>query len=226
MDKNILEENLKRVFFEVNEAKVKFRKISDDIQIMAVTKTIDAADVNIAVDFGVTHLGENKVQEYLSKKDLYNKKADVQFIGHLQSNKVKYIIDSVSVIQSVDSLRLLAEIDKEAAKMQKIQEILFEVNIGEETSKSGFKKDELENILLESAKYSNIRVKGLMSIPPKENIEKYFFEMGELFVDIRSKNMDNNISVLSMGMSADYQIAIKYGSNLIRIGSAIFGARK
>ena len=134
-DFSYIDENLKKILFNVNEAAAKYRKSDEKIRVMAVTKTVAPEAVNHAVGLGIDLLGENRVQEYLSKKDFYSKNADVHFIGHLQTNKVKYIIDSVSLIQSVDSVKLAAEINKNALRVNKLQEILIEVNIGNEESK-------------------------------------------------------------------------------------------
>ena len=222
-----ISENYKQILFDLEEAKVKYRKSNDNIDIMAVTKTVPPEAVNYAIDCGIKHLGENRVQEYLTKKDFYFFFADVQFIGHLQTNKIKYIIDSVSVIQSVDSINLAQEINKQAEKYNIIKDILIEVNIGNEQSKSGVSYSETENLLFEISSLKNIKVKGLMTIPPVGCSENFFYKISELFIDIRDKKIDNIImSTLSMGMSADYVSAVKYGSNLIRIGTKLFGARK
>ena len=222
-----IDENYKSILFDVEEAKAKYRNVNEKIDIMAVTKTVDPEAINYAIGCGVNHLGENRVQEYLSKKDFYNSSADVQFIGHLQTNKVKYIIDSVSVIQSVDNLKLAQEIDRQASKLNIKKEILIELNIGNEVSKSGTTIEELETLLFQISEFKNISVQGLMTIPPIGSSENYFYKMNELFIDIRSKNIDNiYMRTLSMGMSADYQLAVKHGSNLIRIGTKLFGIRK
>ena len=175
----------------------------EQVQLMAVAKTVDPALVNVAVECGVRLLGENRVQEYESKKAQYDPRAQVQFIGQLQTNKVKYLIPEISMIQSVDSLHLANEVERIAARAGKGQDIL-----------------------LEAARKPHLHVCGLMTIPPKTDVEKYFFRMQKLFIDISAENMDNiDMHVLSMGMSGDYVEAIKYGSTLVRIGSALFGAR-
>ncbi len=225
-DFSYIDENLKKIFFNVNEAAAKYRKSDEKIRVMAVTKTVAPEAVNHAVGLGIDLLGENRVQEYLSKKDFYSKNADVHFIGHLQTNKVKYIIDSVSLIQSVDSVKLAAEINKNALRVNKLQDILIEVNIGNEESKGGIDKSQLQELLSEVSEMKNIRVKGLMAIPPIENPEKFLCDMQQLYIDISSENMDNiNMDILSMGMSNDYVKAIEYGSNLVRIGRGLFGPR-
>ncbi len=225
-DFSYIDENYRRILFEVQNAAAKYRNSEDHIDIMAVTKTVDPEAVNHAVRLGIGLLGENRVQEYLAKKDFYSKNADVHFIGHLQSNKVKYIIDSVSLIQSVDSIKLAYEIDKHAKRIGKIQNVLIEVNIGNEESKGGIGKPFLRDLLYEAAEMKNIQVQGLMTIPPSENSEKFLYDMQQLYIDISAENIDNiSMDILSMGMSNDYIKAIEYGSNLIRIGRGLFGPR-
>lgn len=222
-----ISENLKRIRFDIENAKAKYRKQDDVIRLMAVTKTVPYQRVNLAVGEGITLLGENRVQEYLEKRDFYDKSAEVHFIGHLQSNKVKYIIDSVTMIHSVDSARLAAEIDRQAAKAGVVMNVLLEVNIGGEDTKSGVPPEGLRELVYETGNFKNIRVKGLMTIPPPEESEESFYKMNGLFSDLKSERFENaDMEILSMGMSADYVLAVKYGSNIVRIGSGIFGARK
>ena len=193
---------------------------------MAVTKTVEPDKINFAVECGITLLGENRVQEYLSKKDSYDKRAEVQFIGHLQTNKVKYIINDVTMIQSVDSLKLANEINRLAAKNGRVMDVLLEVNIGGEESKSGVAKDALFELAGETASMENIRLRGLMAIPPAGCGEEVFAQMRELFEALKAEKLPGaDISVLSMGMSGDFETAIKHGSTLIRIGTGLFGAR-
>lgn len=220
-------ENLKIIRYNISEAVAKYRSDDDNITLMAVTKTVPYEVVNQVINEGVTLLGENRVQEYLEKKDGYDKRATVHFIGHLQTNKVKYIIDSIDCIHSVDSLKLAAEIDRLSAKHNKITEVLAEVNIGGEESKSGISPEALGDLIYGVSEMKNIRLKGLMTIPPIGESEKSFSRMQELFCDWKNKKVDNvSMDILSMGMSADYVEAIKYGSNIVRLGSALFGARK
>lgn len=222
-----ISENLKRIRFDIEEAKAKYRKRDDVIRLMAVTKTVPYQRVNLAVEEGITLLGENRVQEYLEKRDFYDKSAEVHFIGHLQSNKVKYIIDSVTMIHSVDSIKLAAEIDRQAAKAGVVMNVLLEVNIGGEDTKSGVSPEGLRELVYETGDLKNIRVKGLMTIPPPFGSEEAFYKMSGLFGDLKSERFENaDMEILSMGMSADYALAVKYGSNIVRIGSGIFGARK
>lgn len=224
--KNIVD-NVKEVCYNVSVAKDKYRKPDEVVNIMAVTKTVAPEVVNIAVENGITLLGENRVQEFLSKKDFYDKRSEVQFIGHLQTNKVKYIINDVSLIQSVDSLKLAEEINKQAQKNNRLMDILIEINIANELSKSGVDKSNLVKLVEDVSKLSNVKIKGLMTIPPPLCSESIFDEMHEIFLELKNRKIENvNMDILSMGMSSDYETAIKYGSNLVRIGTKLFGARK
>ncbi|MBP1561570.1 MAG: YggS family pyridoxal phosphate-dependent enzyme [Oscillospiraceae bacterium] len=226
MDINI-SENLKRIRYNVEEAKAKYRKSDDIVRIMAVTKTVPYERVNEAVREGITLLGENRVQEYLEKKDFYDKNAEINFIGHLQSNKIKYIINSVTMIHSVDSFKLAEEINRQAEKNGVCMDVLIEVNIGGEESKSGVSVDGLEELLYSASQLKSIRVRGLMTIPPVGRSEQSFEDMRGLFENMKAKRIDNiGMEILSMGMSSDYELAVKHGSNIVRIGSGLFGARK
>ena len=221
--------NFERVLERLNTAAERSGRNIGDITLLAATKTVDADTINYAIEKGITHIGENRVQELLSKHSLL-KPAHSHFIGHLQTNKVKDIIDKVEMIESVDSLRLANEISKQALKNGTEMDILLEVNIGGEESKSGFAPNELENAVEEIAKLPAIRVKGLMAIPPAtdfpEESRKYFRKMYKLFIDIRDKKIDNsNMSVLSMGMSNDFDIAAEEGATLVRVGTSLFGRR-
>lgn len=225
-DFSYIDENYRKIIFNMQEAAAKYRKPEEKISLMAVTKTVDPAAVNHAVGLGINLLGENRVQEYTAKKDFYDKSAEVHFIGHLQTNKVKYIIDSVSMIQSVDSIKLAEEINRHAGRIGKKQDILMEVNIGGEESKSGVDKSALEELLYQTAELENVQVRGLMAIPPADSPEKFLYDMQKLYIDISGKSIHNiSMDFLSMGMSGDYADAIKYGSNIIRIGRGLFGPR-
>ncbi len=209
-----IDENYKRICYNVNEAKAKYRASSDVIEIMAVTKTVEPEAINHAIGLGIKTLGENRVQEYLSKRDYYNKAADVQFIGHLQTNKVKYIIDSVSLIQSVDRIKLAEEINRLAAKAGIVKDILIEVNVGGEYTKSGISPEMLPNMLDECQHLGNICIKGLMTIPPPLCDEYIYSKMQQLYIDNKAKKRDNvSMSMLSMGMSSDYAMANKAWSD-------------
>ncbi|MBE6808752.1 MAG: YggS family pyridoxal phosphate-dependent enzyme [Ruminococcaceae bacterium] len=213
----------------IKNAAKKSGRSADDIILLAATKTVDVDTINYAIGKGISYIGENKVQELLSKDDGVIG-AHRHFIGHLQTNKVKDIISRVEMIESVDSLKLAKEISKQAEKCGKFMEILIEVNIGGEESKWGFVPENTLEAIEEITKLPNIKIKGLMAIPPVcENSEEnrnYFRKMYKLFIDIRDKNIDNSsMDILSMGMSDDYKIAIEEGANLIRLGTALFGRR-
>ncbi len=226
----ILNENLPRV----REGIVSHAKAGQNVTLLAATKTVPVEVINYAItELGITHIGENRVQELLEKYPLLHKDGvSVHFIGRLQTNKVKYIIDKVSLIHSVDSLRLAREIDRQAAKHSLVMDILIEVNIGGEDSKGGILPGELDSFLEEIASFSHVRPMGLMVIPPqnatKEETFDYFTQTYQFFVDFCEKKVHNNTDtyILSMGMSDSYEDAVSAGANLVRIGSAIFGRRR
>lgn len=232
------EEERKKIIEKVAEAKQRIAEAAiasgrkpEDITLVAATKMNDADRVRAAVEAGVDVCGENRVQELLEKYEqhAYDGKP-LHFIGTLQSNKVKYLIGKVAMIESVSSVKLAKVIDKEAGKAGICQDILLEVNIGREESKLGIDPDELDSVILEIAKLEHVHVCGLMAIPPKtqQNQEKtlYFDRMSQLFIDISAKKYDNiSMDCLSMGMSADYAEAISCGATIVRLGTAIFGAR-
>lgn len=201
--------------------------------LLAATKTVSAETINYAIDhLGLDCIGENRVQELLEKYDaLHKEKLRIDFIGRLQTNKVKYIIDKVDMIHSVDSIRLAEEIDRRAGRIGKVMNILVEVNVGREASKGGVMPEELPALLEELDKFEHISVCGMMVIPPKtapnESPEKYFAESFQIFLDIFCKKYHNRerSPILSMGMSDSYEIALQNGSDLVRIGSALFGNR-
>ena len=206
-------------------------KTADDITFLAATKTVDAPTINHAISLGLRYIGENRVQELLSKYEDYDlDHASLQFIGHLQTNKVRQIVGKVDLIQSVDSIKLAREISRCSIKQNISTDILLEVNIGREENKSGVLPEALPELLDEIKDIPAIKVRGLMAIPPicenaQENC-KFFDNMRHIFLDIGSKNIDNiSMEVLSMGMSDDYAEAIRCGANMIRVGSALFGKR-
>ena len=224
-------ENVARIKAEMAAAAIAAGRDPSEIQLCAATKMNDADAVRQAIAAGVDCCGENRVQELTAKmaENAYEG-APVHFIGHLQTNKVKQVVGKVDLIQSVDSERLLKAIDKEAAKQGLVQNILLEVNIGEEASKSGFGADDILPLVDRIGEFPNVCLKGLMAIPPisynsGENL-KFFQKMFQLSVDIKKKIEDNvMVDCLSMGMSGDYEDAIAAGSTMIRVGTAIFGAR-
>lgn len=225
----IFDENYKRVTENIARAAEKSGRSFEDITLLAATKTVDVETINYAIASGIKCIGENRVQEFLSKYNCYSA-VDKHFIGHLQTNKVKDIIDKVSLIHSVDSYRLAEEISKQALKRGITANILLEINIGNEQSKSGFDYEEAIEAVQKISQLDGINVKGLMSIPPIcENSEQnrtYFAKMQKLFIDISDKKIDNSsMEILSMGMSDDYETAISEGANVIRLGTALFGRR-
>ena len=226
-----ISENILRIREQIANAAIAAGRRPENIKLCAATKMNDAHKVRQAIAAGVDCCGENRVQELVQKlsQNAYTG-APVHFIGHLQTNKVRQVVGQVDLIQSVDSQRLLRTIQAEAARQGLCQDVLLEINIGQETSKSGFQAAELPYILSNMAEFDNIRVKGLMAIPPicrnlGEN-RKFFQQMYNLSVDIMAKKYDNVcVDILSMGMSGDFEDAIACGSTMIRVGTAIFGAR-
>ena len=215
----------------IAEAAVKSGRKPEDIRFMAVTKTVEPAVINAAIEEGVTLIGENRVQEFLGKApELHLEGIEKHLIGHLQKNKVRQIVGKVDMIESVDSVEIAREIAKRSEMQGITTPVLLEVNIGGEDSKFGFAPDTLEENLAQISELSHIRVEGLMSIPPiceqKAQIRQFFSQMNELYIDFSSKIFNNiNMNILSMGMSADYYEAILEGANLVRVGSALFGER-
>lgn len=226
-----IQENIKFIRNRINEAAVRSGRNENDVRFMAVTKTVDPVYINHAIECGIDLIGENKVQEFLAKKDdLRLEKVEKHLIGHLQSNKVRKIITEVDMIQSVDSVSLAKEIERQAEKNNMTADILLEINVGNEKSKTGMDKSQFTEIFSEIAEMKHISIKGLMTIPPicenNGELRKFFEEMYNLFIDIKAKKIDNvSMDILSMGMSGDYEQAILCGSNLVRVGSAIFGPR-
>ena len=224
-------ENVARIKQEMAAAAMAAGRDPKEVLLCAATKMNDSENVRQAIAAGVDCCGENRVQELTQKlsENAYEA-APVHFIGHLQTNKVKQVVGKVSLIHSVDSQRLLEAVNKEAGKQGIVQDILLEINIGDEDSKSGFDKTSVWEVLEKISDFSNIRVRGLMAIPPicqnPTDNHKFFQEMCKLSVDITAKKYDNvSVEILSMGMSDDYTDAIACGSTMIRVGTAIFGSR-
>lgn len=199
------------------------------VKLVSVTKTVDAERINESIRAGATIIGENRVQEFEEKYDAILP-CERHLIGHLQTNKVKKAVQLFDVIQSADSLKLTQEIDKKAEDVSKVQEIYLQINIGNEPQKYGFGLGEIELALEEIHSLKNVRVRGLMCIPPflpAEQTRPYFKKMKALFDELKQKNRNNiDIQELSMGMSGDYKVAIEEGATMVRVGSAIFGDRK
>lgn len=228
---DVVRENAKRLQAEVAEAAICSGRKPEDVRLMAVTKTVEPELVNEAIAQGISLLGENRAQELCSKFDSYSQEAEIHFIGHLQTNKVRQIIDKVSCIQSVDSIKLAKEISRQAEKLGKSIKVLVELNVGLEASKSGIIPDLLPEFLQEMSQIPFIQTEGLMAIPPADadeyQTEKFFYDISRQFLDTKVQKIDNiNMYTLSMGMSGDYRLAIKHGATLVRIGSALFGSRQ
>ncbi|MBO4389678.1 MAG: YggS family pyridoxal phosphate-dependent enzyme [Lachnospiraceae bacterium] len=231
-----ISDNLGSVRENIRKACEKAGRDPGEVTLIAVSKTNPAAAVIDAVENGDQLVfGENKVQELCEKIDevaaaLPEAQIRWHMIGHLQRNKVKYLMGRVELIHSVDSLRLAEEIDKESAKAGVITPILLEVNMAEEESKFGLKAEEVEPLLMQLSSFKHIQVKGLMTIAPyvsdPEENRPVFRAMRELFIDMNAKNMDNiSMNILSMGMTGDYQVAVEEGATMVRVGTGIFGAR-
>ncbi len=225
-----IESNISEIREKIEKAKIEGNR-NDCVTLMAVTKMHEVDEILKALDCGIDVIGENKAQELLLKYPYVKDKCKIHFIGHLQTNKVKSIIDKVDCIQSVDSVKLAAEINKCAASINKVMDILIEVNIGDEDSKFGIDEKDVPEFIKELSVYNNIKVRGLMTVLPisaSESEEKniLFERMWRIFIDNKEKKYDNiSMDILSMGMSGDYESAIIHGANLVRVGTGIFGAR-
>lgn len=223
--------NLDVINEKIAEAAIKSSRNPEDVRFMAVTKTVDPIFINYALDHGVKLIGENRVQELLRKKDeLHLDGVEKHLIGHLQTNKAGQIVGVADMIQSVDSVKIAKEIAKQSIKKGINTDVLLEINIGAEENKTGFDVGEFSESLYQIAEIEGIKVKGLMCVPPIcENdtiLCKFFENIYNIYVDIKGKKIDNiDMQILSMGMSGDYENAILCGSELVRIGSAIFGPR-
>ena len=225
--KEVVLENIISVKKKIAEAAKESGRNESDVTLLAATKTVDAETINFAIANGITCIGENRVQELLEKYDDINKEnVKVHFIGRLQTNKVKYIIDDIDMIQSVDSLKLAQEINRLANAHNKVMDVLCEVNIGGEDSKGGIPPADAVSFIEQLAPMEGIRVKGLMTIPPPVDSDVYFGRMSELFNKIKDRNIEGvSMETLSMGMTHDYVTAVKYGSTIVRVGTGIFGSR-
>ena len=226
----MLRENLQEVEQRIADACRRAGRKREEVTLIAVSKTKPAEMLKEAYDLGVRVFGENKVQELTEKYDLLPDDIRWHMIGHLQTNKVKYLIGKTELIHSVDSLKLAKVIEKESEKKECITDILVEVNVAEEESKFGLKMEEVIPFIENAAQFPHINVRGLMTIAPfVENPEKnrtIFADLHKLYVDIKEKNIDNDtVSILSMGMTNDYEVAIEEGATMVRIGTGIFGAR-
>ncbi len=227
---NPLEQNAANILTLMEQARAQ-SPYGQSVTLCAATKTRTPEEINHLPSLGITTIGENRVQELLEKYDrLDHDRLDIHFIGALQTNKVKYIIDKVSMIQSVDRLSLAKEIDRQAAKHNRVMNILCEINIAGEESKSGVCPEKAVDFVRELARFRHIKVCGLMAVPPIctdiHRQKEYFQKIMQIFIDISTENVDNsNMHILSFGMSGDFQTAIECGSTMIRLGTALFGPR-
>ena len=224
------DENYRTIEENITAAAKKSGRSRQDIILLAATKTVSPELINYAMESGIEYIGENRVQEFLSKENNLSNKAHRHFIGHLQSNKAKDIVGKVEMIESVHSVKLANLIGKLSEEKGIVTDILLEVNIGREENKSGFLKEELTDAIEQIAKIKGIKLRGLMTIPPvcekSSDAIPFFEEMYKLFIDNRDKKIDNvSMDYLSMGMSSDYATAIECGSNIVRIGTSLFGER-
>lgn len=221
-------ENLEDIRRRIEEAKKRAGR-TDEVLLLAVTKTVDFDRIDKSIEDGVTDIGENKVQEILKRMDYYEDKVNYHFIGSLQRNKVKDIIGKVKLIHSVDSLRLAKEIDKRAKNEEIIQDCLLQVNVSKEESKSGVYIEDLDDFVYNILQLDNIRIKGFMTMAPfdatDEELHKIFRTLKENFDKINKKYEVLDMEYLSMGMTGDFEIAIEEGANIVRVGSGIYGKR-
>ncbi|MBQ5591492.1 MAG: YggS family pyridoxal phosphate-dependent enzyme [Clostridia bacterium] len=226
-----IEENYKTIMHNIGEAAVRSGRASEDIRFMAVTKTVDSIFINHALSLGIDLIGENRVQEFLGKRDELNLSGvEKHLIGHLQTNKVRQIVGEVDMIDGVDSVKVAKEIGKVSQKKGIITDVLVEVNIGGEESKFGLDPSQLYETVCEISEIEGIKINGLMAIPPictnEDENRKFFANMYTMFLDIKAKKLDNvSMNILSMGMSDDYAAAILEGSTMVRVGSSLFGRR-
>lgn len=226
----MLKDQLQEVEKRIQAACDRAGRKREEVTLIAVSKTKPVETLQEAYDLGVRIFGENKVQELTAKYEALPKDIHWHMIGHLQTNKVKYIIDKAELIHSVDSLKLAETIEKEAAKHDLIADILVEVNVAEEESKFGMKMEEVIPFVEKVSAFPHVRVRGLMTIAPfvedPEENRSIFADLHKLYIDIKNKNHDNDtVSVLSMGMTNDYEVAIEEGATMVRVGTGIFGVR-
>ena len=227
---SMLLDNLKDVEERIQAACDRIGRKREDVLLVAVSKTKPVEMIEEVMTAGIVDFGENKPQELRDKYEVLPQNLRFHMIGHLQTNKIKYVIDRVVLIHSIDSIHLAEAVNAEAKKHNRIMPVLVEVNVAQEESKSGFLVEKTENAIREIAKLSNIRVEGLMTIAPfVENAEEkrqYFVKLRKLSVDISAKNIDNvTMHHLSMGMTGDYEVAIEEGATMVRVGTGIFGER-
>ncbi len=226
-----IDQNCHGVMERIRAAAEKARRDPEEIKLIAVTKTVDTDRISKALECGITDTGENRVQELCDKYDILGDRCKWHLIGHLQTNKVKYIIDKVCLIHSLDSIELAEEIQKRAEKSGKTVEVLVQVNVAAEATKFGIEPENAIDFVRKLSSMGNIKVRGLMTIAPfsedPEQVRWVFASLRKLRIDIIGENIDNiNMDYLSMGMSNDFEVAIEEGANMVRVGTSIFGRRQ
>ena len=226
----MIKENLEEVREKIRQASQRSGRREEDVTLISVSKTKPVEVLREAYEAGSRDFGENRVQEIMEKYGQMPEDVRWHMIGHLQKNKVRQVIDKAVLIHSVDTVELAEQIEKDAAKRDLTVDILLEVNVAEEESKFGFRTEEVEAAVMKIKEFPHVHIKGLMTIAPfvsnSEDNREVFKKLYQLYVDIRSKNIDNvNMSVLSMGMTGDYEVAVEEGATMIRVGTGIFGAR-
>ena len=222
--------NLSMVESKIAAACKRAGRERDEVKLIAVSKTQPVEAIREAMEYGINSFGENRVQELREKTEIIKDNLDWHLIGHLQTNKVKYVVGKVSLIHSLENIRLAEALDKEAAKLGIAVDVLAEINVAKEDSKFGVMPEDAENFIREVSKYPNLNIKGLMTVAPYTDISeenrKYFRQLKKIMVDLNSKNIHNvSMNVLSMGMTGDYEVAIEEGATLVRVGTGIFGSR-
>ncbi len=225
-----IKNNLDNIMLRAKVAAEKSGRSLEDIKIIAVTKTVDVERINNVYEYGLRDMGENRVQELMEKYDRLPSDVKWHIIGHLQTNKVKYIVDKVQMVHSVDSLELAKEINSRAAKHQRKVDILLQVNVSGEETKFGINPENVDEYISVLSRMENIALKGLMTIAPyaqdPQDVRPVFKNLYNIYIDIKSKRYDNvSMDYLSMGMSNDFEVAIEEGANVVRIGTSIFGKR-
>lgn len=225
-----IKKNLDNIMLRARAAAEKSGRSLEDIKIIAVTKTVDVERINNVYEYGLRDMGENRVQELLEKYDQLPSDIKWHIIGHLQTNKVKYIVDKVQMIHSVDSMELAKEINTRAAKHQRKVDILLQVNVSGEETKFGINPENVNEYIAALSHMENIALKGLMTIAPyaqdPQDVRPVFKNLYNIYIDIKNKRYDNvSMDYLSMGMSNDFEVAIEEGANVVRIGTSIFGKR-
>lgn len=227
---DIIKDNLLNIENNIEKALKKSGRLGDKVQIIGVTKTFEIDDINQALESGLMDIGENRVQEMIKKYDIIGDRVNYHMIGHLQTNKVRDLIDKVCLVHSLDRMSLVKELDKRARMNDLVMDVLIQVNVAEEETKHGLKVDEVIPFIDNILQYKNIKIKGLMTMAPHEDdpeeVRWVFRDLRKLSETIKTKGYEGvDMDILSMGMTNDYEVAIEEGSNMIRIGRGLFGKR-